>query len=86
MIPLTNGRVPSSEELLLETCARYSLGIDDLLGPDRFKTTVKARTEWWRRLRNERDMSWNEIARVAGRHHDTIRHVLLGSKRKARVA
>ncbi len=82
MIPLTNGGILSAEDILQQTAKRYALGIDDLLGPSRVTKTRRARREWWERLRRERDMSWNEIARVVGRHPGTVRDVLTYRKRK----
>ena len=86
MIPLTNGGILSAEDILQETAKRYALGIDDLLGPSRVTKTRRARREWWERLRRELDMSWNEIARVVGRHPGTVRDVLTHRKRRKAVA
>jgi Bacterial dnaA protein helix-turn-helix len=46
--------------------ARYGISLDAILGRERFPSTVRARHEWWRLVKDTWDLSYPETARLVG--------------------
>lgn len=67
-------RVRDLLDLVAHIAARRGVPVDQLCGLGRTQSVSRARQETWWRLRHhpERSYSFEEIARIFGRHHTTV--------------
>lgn len=82
-------RVRDLLDLVAHVAARRGVPLDQLCGLDRTQSVSRARQETWWLLRHhpDRSYSFEEIARIFGRHHTTVMAgVAAHARRLERVA
>lgn len=72
----------ASRALLSEVASRHQVTRAGILSPRRHRAIVRARHEWWFRLREELGLSYLELAAVVGLDHSTV---MAGVKHHARA-
>lgn len=56
-----------AQNIILDVALEHGISIEMLRGPGRTRTVARARQEACRRLREQTDLSWSEIAMAVGR-------------------
>ena len=65
----------TARQILSEVCAKHRVDYQELIGDTRPRRITNARAEAYYRLRDERQLSWNQIGKLmGGKDHTTVYH------------
>lgn len=65
-----------ARQIMRECCSKYEITMQEMLGPKRFVTIVRARQEAAFRMSKETQLSLPQIARKLHKDHTTILHAI----------
>lgn len=77
-IPYVPGEAPTpaatSAEIIKEVCLKHGVKVTEIVSPIRSKHIIPARHEAMYRVREERHLSWAQLARLFNRDHTSVIH------------
>lgn len=77
-VPFLPDEIPTpaatSAEIIKEVCLKYGVKVTELVSPIRAQFIIPARHEAMYRVREERHLSWAQLARLFNRDHTSVIH------------